>query len=197
MTFHKLCVSFSSSVFASFAGSSGQLTGSCMDRLCITVEKEITAEAGLCVIIPCSSPLHRRLGSILWFKCESKQECDKPVKIFSQDNNGVQDGFKGRVSLLEPNIVERDCSIIINDLTESDSGSYELRLARFPFRLELEPSLSLRSTVSVKGMKTVNTLTVMNDMMGETSPCPDVDAGTTILHRWCQSVQESSQILFL
>lgn len=30
----------------------------------------------------------------------------------------------------------------------------------------------------------------MNDMMGDTSPWPDVDAGTTILHWWGQSVQE-------
>lgn len=73
--------------------------------------------------------------------------------IFSQDNNGVQDGLKGRVSLLEPNIAERNCSIIINDLTESDSGSYQLRLAGFIF---FKLPLPLRSTVSVKGMKPVD-----------------------------------------
>lgn len=145
-------------MFASFTGSSGRLTGSCTDRFCITVEKEITAEAGLCVVIPCfvSDSLWSRLGKILWFKCESQQECDKPVIIFSQDDNGVQDGFKGRVSLLEPNLVERNCSIIINDLTESDSGSYQLRLAGFMFFLQRELPRPLRSTVSVKGMKPVD-----------------------------------------
>uniref|UniRef100_A0A8C9Y6I0 Ig-like domain-containing protein n=1 Tax=Sander lucioperca TaxID=283035 RepID=A0A8C9Y6I0_SANLU len=102
---------------------------------CLTsvIEGEITAEAGLCVVIPCSfttsyyfTPQH-----IVWYKCEpSKQKCADSDMIFhtNKNNNKTQSGFKGRVSLLEPDVSRGNCSIIVNDLTESDSGLYQLKV---------------------------------------------------------------------
>uniref|UniRef100_A0A3Q4HE83 B-cell receptor CD22 n=1 Tax=Neolamprologus brichardi TaxID=32507 RepID=A0A3Q4HE83_NEOBR len=102
-------------------------------KYCVTLsERELTAEAGLCVVIPCSfttaanfAPKH-----IVWYKCKScKKYSDADIIFHSNKNNKkVQSGFKGRVSRLEPDVSQKNCSIIINDLKESDSGFYQLRV---------------------------------------------------------------------
>uniref|UniRef100_A0A3P8NEF2 B-cell receptor CD22 n=1 Tax=Astatotilapia calliptera TaxID=8154 RepID=A0A3P8NEF2_ASTCA len=95
---------------------------------------ELTAEAGLCVVIPCSfttadefTPKHT-----VWYKCETSQHsCSDDEIIFHSNKNTdkkAQSGFEGRVSRLEPDVSQNNCSIIINDLKESDSGSYQLRV---------------------------------------------------------------------
>ncbi|XP_019212006.1 sialic acid-binding Ig-like lectin 5 [Oreochromis niloticus] len=107
----------------------------CDGRYCVTLsERELTAEAGLCVVIPCSfttadefTPKHT-----VWYKCEASQHsCSDGDIIFHSNKNTdkkAQSGFEGRVSRLEPDVSQKNCSIIINDLKESDSGSYQLRV---------------------------------------------------------------------
>ncbi|KAM4580555.1 sialic acid-binding Ig-like lectin 14 isoform 2-T2 [Odontesthes bonariensis] len=106
----------------------------CQHGFCITLsEGKITAEAGLCIIVPCSfttadsfTPEH-----IVWYKCDPlKQTCRDSDIIFHtyENRERVHSGFKGRVSLLEPDVSQKNCSIVINDLKESDSGSYHLRV---------------------------------------------------------------------
>ncbi|XP_049439903.1 sialic acid-binding Ig-like lectin 10 isoform X2 [Epinephelus fuscoguttatus] len=128
----------------------------CNRGYCITLsEGEITAEAGLCVVIPCLFttgygfiPQH-----IVWYKCEpSKPKCDSDIIFNTNRNNEVQSGFKGRVSLLEPDVYQGNCSIIVNDLTESDSGSYQLRVNGFLYGRGVGYTFSSRARVSVKGL---------------------------------------------
>ncbi|XP_005455950.2 sialic acid-binding Ig-like lectin 11 isoform X2 [Oreochromis niloticus] len=103
----------------------------CVGQYCITLSERLTAEAGLCVVIPCSfttgfgfTPKH-----IVWYKCiYSRCDYDDEIIFHSKNNIHVQNGFEGRVSLLEPDIRQNNCSIIINDLKESDSGSYRIRV---------------------------------------------------------------------
>uniref|UniRef100_A0A3Q1J5L5 B-cell receptor CD22 first Ig-like domain-containing protein n=1 Tax=Anabas testudineus TaxID=64144 RepID=A0A3Q1J5L5_ANATE len=106
---------------------------------CITLpEGEITAEAGLCVVLPCSftNDAVFNVTGFIWHKCHSatNKRCDISGTgrlIFnSSSNENVEPEFRGRVSLLEPDVTKKNCSIIINDLRKSDSGSYELRLVR-------------------------------------------------------------------
>ncbi|XP_044215580.1 sialic acid-binding Ig-like lectin 10 [Thunnus albacares] len=142
------------SVRGSNAGASVRERQYCPYGFCITLtEGEITAEAGLCVVIPCSftTPDSFTTQHIVWYKCEpSKDRCEDSDIIFDTNKNNInlQTGFKGRVSLLESDLSQKNCSIVINDLTASDSGSYQLRVnARtggFTF-------LS-RATVSVKDL---------------------------------------------
>uniref|UniRef100_A0A3B5R6B9 B-cell receptor CD22 n=1 Tax=Xiphophorus maculatus TaxID=8083 RepID=A0A3B5R6B9_XIPMA len=94
-------------------------------------EVEIRAEAGLCAVIPCSFTSLFVPEHIIWYKCEKPVDnCDKSVPVFHSDNkvDNIQPGFKGRVSLLNLNMTEKNCSMVINDLQKSDSGSYQLRV---------------------------------------------------------------------
>ncbi|XP_074540299.1 hemicentin-1-like [Halichoeres trimaculatus] len=113
-------------------GASLEVRRFCKDEFCVSLsDGEIRAEAGLCVVIPCSFTTSESFTprSIAWFKCEpSKPKCGSADVIFSRNSRKVQAGFRGRVTLLEPDINQNNCSIIINDLTASDSGSYQLRV---------------------------------------------------------------------
>ncbi|KAM9782780.1 sialic acid-binding Ig-like lectin 5 [Neosynchiropus ocellatus] len=102
---------------------------------CVTLDdKVITAESGLCVEIPCSfktpqsfTPLH-----MLWYRCErqDQERCDHSSDpIYSSNrSSAIREGFEGRVSLLESDVSQGNCSIIINDLSPSDSGWYQFRV---------------------------------------------------------------------
>lgn len=138
--------------FSLFTGPSTSVRKYCSDNLCVTLnEAEVSAEAGLCAVIPCSFPdiLFAGLSQIYWFKCESAEECNNPVMIF-QHNRQFDNTLNANVSLLEYNdSYAKTCSIIISDLTESDSGSYYPKIAF----LQLEYPSPQRTTVSVKGTK--------------------------------------------
>uniref|UniRef100_A0A668S7R8 Immunoglobulin domain-containing protein n=1 Tax=Oreochromis aureus TaxID=47969 RepID=A0A668S7R8_OREAU len=132
----------------------------CVGRYCVTLsERELTAEAGLCVVIPCSftnadefKPQH-----VVWYKCEAaKHSCSETDIIFHSNKNTdkkAQAAFEGRVSRLETDVSQKNCSIIINDLKESDSGSYQLRVTGVRDGQQDGFTFSQRVTVSVKGMK--------------------------------------------
>ncbi|XP_025766986.1 sialic acid-binding Ig-like lectin 14 [Oreochromis niloticus] len=128
----------------------------CSGEYCITLSERLTAEAGLCVVIPCSfttgsgfTPKH-----IVWYKCRPYSRCeyDDEIIFHSKNNIHIQNGFEGRVSLLEPDIRQKNCSIIINDLKESDSGSYRIRVnGERNWREDGFASIQ-RTTVSVEGL---------------------------------------------
>jgi len=132
----------------------------CDRGFCITLsEGEITAEAGLCVVIPCSFTTGHGFTPqyMVWFKCEPfKTKCGDIIFHTNKNNKKVQSEFLGRVSLLEPDVMKRNCSIIINNLTESDSGFYQLRVNGVKYGKEDGFTFSTRATVSVKGMKSYN-----------------------------------------
>ncbi|KAM9310462.1 sialic acid-binding Ig-like lectin 14 isoform 1-T1 [Pholidichthys leucotaenia] len=91
-------------------------------------EGTIAAQAGLCVVLPCSFTTDTgfNVAIINWSKYDGK---NSNKKIFnSRTNKDADSEFKGRVSLLDSDLQKKNCSIIINDLRESDSGSYQLRV---------------------------------------------------------------------
>ncbi|XP_004551121.3 sialic acid-binding Ig-like lectin 16 [Maylandia zebra] len=154
-----------STLFFSVRGSSADKGASVWRRQhcrgkgnCVTLsERELTAEAGLCVVIPCSfttaanfTPKHT-----VWYKCEAPKKCsDANITFHSNKNNEkVQSGFKGRVSRLEPDVSQKNCSIIINDLKESDSGFYQLRVNGELNGQQGGFTFSQKVTVSIKGIE--------------------------------------------
>ncbi|XP_063340963.1 sialic acid-binding Ig-like lectin 14 [Pelmatolapia mariae] len=127
----------------------------CYGQYCITLSETLTAEAGLCVVIPCSfttgfgfTPRH-----IVWYKCKyTTCEYYDEIIFHTNKNIHVQNGFEGRVSLLEPDIRQNNCSIIINDIKESDSGSYRIRVNGERNLREDGFASIQRTTVSVEGL---------------------------------------------
>ncbi|XP_034057066.1 vascular endothelial growth factor receptor 1-like isoform X2 [Gymnodraco acuticeps] len=121
-------------------------------NFCITLsEADITAEAGLCVVIPCSFTTDKSFTPqhIVWYKCDkSESKCvDSDIIFQTKEKNDVH--TQGRVSLLEPDVSQRNCSIFINNLTESDSGGYQLRV----IKSETDGfTFSRKTTVTVKGL---------------------------------------------
>lgn len=137
-------------------GSSETLRERCMYGFCVSLpEEDIKAEAGLCVTIPCSfyTPHSFTPQNMVWFKCDSsKSKCGESDIIFHNNERKVQDGFKKRVSLFQPDVRLKNCSIIINDLTESDSGSYQLRLNGLNYYQKQDGfTFPVKATVSVEG----------------------------------------------
>uniref|UniRef100_A0A3B4GGY1 Ig-like domain-containing protein n=1 Tax=Pundamilia nyererei TaxID=303518 RepID=A0A3B4GGY1_9CICH len=140
-------------------------------------EQELTAEAGLCVVIPCSfttadafTPKHT-----VWYKCEASQHSCSDADIIFQSNKNTdkkaQAAFEGRVSRLEPDVTQKNCSIIINDLKESDSGSYQFRVTGELNGKQDGFTFIPRVTVSVKGMKAIprRIMLILNTQSCETS----------------------------
>ncbi|MEQ2216010.1 hypothetical protein XENOCAPTIV_009400 [Xenoophorus captivus] len=119
---------------------------------CVTLTNN-TAEAGLCAVIPCSFTSPFKPEHIIWYKCDEIR-CSNSHLVFHSDKNNenVKVGFRGRVSLLEPDVTQKNCSIMINDLKESDFGSYQLRVEGY--------ELSDKFTYTVK--KTTLSLSDLN-----------------------------------
>lgn len=69
-----------------------------------------------------------------WYKCPTNGNCDKDKHIIfhSKDPSKAQEG-KNRVSLLETDLTKKNCSVIINDVRENDTGEYQLRMKGGPF----------------------------------------------------------------
>uniref|UniRef100_A0A7N6BBW9 Ig-like domain-containing protein n=3 Tax=Anabas testudineus TaxID=64144 RepID=A0A7N6BBW9_ANATE len=161
-----ICVTLLFSVRSSNADTGASLQEFCQGPYCITLPKrEITAEAGLCVVIPCSFSTSYYFTSqyIVWSKCEpTESRCGQSDIIFDSDENNrnILAGFMGRVSLLESDVSEKNCSIVINDLRESDSGSYQLRVNGLYLQSPDRLTFSKRATVSVTGLSQKPTVTV-------------------------------------
>uniref|UniRef100_A0A673A1W5 B-cell receptor CD22 n=1 Tax=Sphaeramia orbicularis TaxID=375764 RepID=A0A673A1W5_9TELE len=124
----------------------------------VVISFTIKSEAGLCTVIHCSfTTAFSPIASAVWHKCdESKIKCDYSDIIFhSRNQNEIQPGFRGRVSLLEPNLYRGNCSIIINDLDQSDSGSYQFKVTGWLNQRYDRFTFSTRASVSVKGKVTL------------------------------------------
>ncbi|XP_073341627.1 sialic acid-binding Ig-like lectin 10 [Pagrus major] len=174
----------------------------CKNGFCITLnEGEITAEAGLCVVIPCSFTSYGfTTEHMVWYKCKPDGRCGDSEVIFhtNKNNKKVQPQFEGRVSLLQSDMSQNNCSIIINDLTESDSGSYQLRVNGFRqkwsgswYKASEGFTFSFaRPTVSVKDLIQKPTVTIPPLTEGQqttlTCTAPGYCSGSdpTITWRW-------------
>lgn len=147
--FHELSIS-SSGLSLLFFTCSGSGTPECpKSNSSITVvvssDKNVSAQAGLCVVLACSVTTDD-VENLTWYKHDG----NLTKTIFGSSNNTETDSeFEGRVSLLDADLKDKNCSIIISDLTTSDSGSYHA-VAKTKTRCTLIANI----TVTVTGTKT-------------------------------------------
>lgn len=83
----------------------------------------LTAAAGQCVVLECS--FENNVTSFAWCKNGQSGECN--LAIFNSSNNSTVDSkFLGRVTMLEPDLKKKKCSIIITNLTTTGTGVYKV-----------------------------------------------------------------------
>uniref|UniRef100_A0A3Q2WRZ6 Ig-like domain-containing protein n=1 Tax=Haplochromis burtoni TaxID=8153 RepID=A0A3Q2WRZ6_HAPBU len=92
--------------------------------------KNITAESGLNVTLPCRAPNNDILISVVeWSRPDLKRD---EYVILYRDNQlhpDYQDpSFKGRVDLQDSQMKDGDVSLVLKDVTISDAGTYECRI---------------------------------------------------------------------
>ncbi|CAI5662090.1 unnamed protein product [Oreochromis niloticus] len=160
----------------------------------ITLSKRnVSAQAGLCVGLPCSVTTDNvHVENITWYKHDGN--VNKTIFDFSNKTKADSE-FQGRVSLLEPNQKNKNCSIIINDLTKSDSGSYHVVA-----KTETPCTLIANVTVTVTELSERPTLEIPEITEGQlntlTCTAPLLCPGSTpnITWIWSGSGQNLSEI---
>uniref|UniRef100_A0A673A2H5 Sialic acid-binding Ig-like lectin 13 n=1 Tax=Sphaeramia orbicularis TaxID=375764 RepID=A0A673A2H5_9TELE len=182
-------------------GASAMTELQCFFGFCISLsEGEITADAGLCAVIHCSFTFAPdfEVSSAAWYKCNQSEIACR--EIFHSKKNKVQLHFRGRVSLLEPDLNQRNCSIIINDLDQSDSGTYQLRVNgsrnKGPYEFTFKP----KASVSVKALTQKPTVEVPALTEGQqttltcTAPGLCSESDPNITWTWRRSAEDDSYI---
>ncbi|XP_028280624.1 sialic acid-binding Ig-like lectin 10 isoform X2 [Parambassis ranga] len=160
----------------------------CPQGYCVTLsEGELTAEAGLCVVIPCSFTTIFTPRHVIWSKRIKAGQTWYYNRIFHTDKSqSVQSEFRGRVSLLEPDVSQRNCSIMINDLRESDSGFYQLRVEGF--KQSDAFTFTSKAAVTVKGLSQKPTVVIPPLTAGQqttlTCTAPGLCSGSAPKFTW-------------
>ncbi|KAL3980358.1 Adh transcription factor 1 [Sarotherodon galilaeus] len=148
-------------------------------------ERNVSAQAGLCVVLACSFTTDNGdVENITWYKHDGNVN----KTIFDSSNNTKADSeFQGRVSLLEPNQKNKNCSIIINDLTESDSGSYQVVVkTKPPCTLISDANVTVTVTLSEKPTLEIPEITE-GELTTLTCSAPGLCPGSTPNITWIWS----------
>ncbi|KAL4008283.1 hypothetical protein ACER0C_002135 [Sarotherodon galilaeus] len=91
-------------------------------------QKNITAESGQDITLPCQAPNNKTIKGIEWIQPELQQE----RVLFHWDEkfipNNQHPSFKNRVDLQDRQMKDGDVSLILKDVTINDTGTYECRV---------------------------------------------------------------------
>uniref|UniRef100_A0A3B3ZYP7 Ig-like domain-containing protein n=1 Tax=Periophthalmus magnuspinnatus TaxID=409849 RepID=A0A3B3ZYP7_9GOBI len=127
----------------------------CLVYLCFTY-KVVVSALGKKVMLPCSSntTITDNMG-VYWTKtdehqCRYAQQC--PYVLLHKDghlDSIKQDSrFKNRVELADPNLKNNSLSLIISNVSASDSGEYQCRLIDGLNMFDVEPITTIQLNIT-------------------------------------------------
>ncbi|XP_076737224.1 coxsackievirus and adenovirus receptor homolog [Maylandia zebra] len=91
-------------------------------------QKNITAESGQDITLPCQAPNNKTIKGVEWIQPELEQE----RVLFHWDEKVIPSNqhpsFKNRVDLQDRQMKDGDVSLILKDVTVNDTGTYECRV---------------------------------------------------------------------
>ncbi|KAM4580557.1 uncharacterized protein PAE49_005362 isoform 1-T2 [Odontesthes bonariensis] len=136
-------------------GASESTNKSCSETKCSVHlnERNITAQAGTCVVFKCPVENCHTLKSIAWYN--PAENCNETVFSTSK-NEDTHPEFRGWVLLVKSD-VEKNCSIIIKNLNLSDSKLYEFRVTDEQNNAEVICKVSFKVGTATKKTETPET----------------------------------------
>ncbi|XP_036433830.1 uncharacterized protein LOC118812808 isoform X2 [Colossoma macropomum] len=85
-----------------------------------TATETVTASAGECVALPCKMPNDLILKKpLFWWRNGIGVICE-----LTTEKVEIYEAFKGRAEVSEEKLKDGDCSLVLYNVTESDSGKY-------------------------------------------------------------------------
>lgn len=90
-------------------------------------EKNLTAEFGQNVTLPCHAPKNSPVKVAEWSRADSKEN----LLLYRDDQIDLENqepAFKNRVNLLDSKIKAGDVSLTLQNVTTDDKGRYECRV---------------------------------------------------------------------
>ncbi|XP_042072886.1 matrix remodeling-associated protein 8-like isoform X2 [Haplochromis burtoni] len=96
--------------------------------LCLLYQKNITAESGQDVVLPCRVPSNKTIRAVKW----SRADLGDKYVLFYRDEQfdpvKQHPSFKNRVDLQDRQMKDGDVSLILKDVTTDDGGSYNCNI---------------------------------------------------------------------
>ncbi|XP_012373150.1 sialic acid-binding Ig-like lectin 5 [Octodon degus] len=105
----------------------------------IQVQKSVTVQRGLCVLVPCSFSfpsrwsLSQREIYMSWFRLWTTYPYDDEAVATNNPKHAVRPEIKGRFRLLG-DIRTKNCSLSIRGATMEDTGSYVFRIETYDYK---------------------------------------------------------------
>ncbi|XP_014880371.1 CD276 antigen homolog [Poecilia latipinna] len=96
----------------------------CQDR------RNVTAEPGQNVVLPCRAAGTKRLIAVEWSRSDLGSDYVLRYRDERLDEENQNPSFRTRVALLDGAVKEGNVSLVLKNLTADDSGAYECRVAQ-------------------------------------------------------------------
>uniref|UniRef100_A0A3Q3CQL0 Ig-like domain-containing protein n=1 Tax=Haplochromis burtoni TaxID=8153 RepID=A0A3Q3CQL0_HAPBU len=101
------------------------LTSICSVLFPLSDQKNITAESGQDFTLTCRAPNNKTISVVKWSRADLRDEYVLLYKDNKKDPENQHPSFKNRVDLQDKQMKDGDVSLILNNVTINDTGTYE------------------------------------------------------------------------
>ncbi|XP_076734322.1 matrix remodeling-associated protein 8 isoform X3 [Maylandia zebra] len=96
--------------------------------LCLLYQKNITAESGQDVVLPCRVPSNKTIRAVKWSRADLAKEYVLLYRDDQLDQDNQHPSFKNRVDLQDRQMKDGNMSLILKNVTIDDGGSYNCNI---------------------------------------------------------------------